>query len=246
MKALLSSLVLLAFAGLASANVTVSGQGKVVYVPDVGYVTVSVSSKGKTAQEAWDRNNEAVKKLFDALKAHGIDPKDVQTVGLNVVPEYVRAEDRDPVLVGYVAGYDLKITVRKLDDLGAVLDDLVKNGANRHVSIAFGCADVEKLLDEARAKAIADARRKADLYATGAGAKLGRVIDISEVQMYHPQAVRFELDNAKAAAEGLRIAQGQQELSVNITVVYALDTTPEPKGQDVWKLPSRDPLRSAE
>jgi uncharacterized protein YggE len=226
MKALLSTLMLLTCTSLASANVTVSGQGKVTYVPDIGYVTVGVSSKGKTAQEAWDLNNAVVKKLFDALKAHGIDPKDLQTSGLDIRPEYVHRKDQEPLLVGYSAGYDLKITVRKLGELGMVLDDLVKNGANRNVSIAFGCSNLEGLMDEARVKAIADAKKKAELYATGAGGKLGRVLDINETGTWRPEPYRLHLPEAKAVADTLQIAQGQQELKVSVQVVYGLDTAP--------------------
>jgi uncharacterized protein YggE len=226
MKALLSTLVLLAFTSLASANVTVQGQGKVIYVPDVGYLSVGVSSKGTTSQEAWDKNNAVVKKLFDALKAHGIDPKDLQTSGLSIRPEYIHRKDQEPLLVGYVAGYDLKITVRKLAELGTVLDDLVKNGANRNVNIAFGCANVDNLMDEARTRAIADARKKANLYATGAGAKLGRVLEISEVEAWEPTRHQLQLEDAKAIPAALQIAQGQQELSVRIRVVYGLEPAP--------------------
>jgi uncharacterized protein YggE len=222
MKALLSSLALLVCVGFASANVTVNGQGKVTYVPDMGYVTVGVSSKGKTAQEAWEKNNEAVKKLFDALKARGIDPKDMQTANVSVSPEYIHPKDREPVLVGYVVSYDLKVTVRKLSELGPVLDDLVKNGANRNVSISFGCSDLEKVLDEARIKAIADARHKADLYTSAAGTKTGRVIEISEISVGQPRVYRLEMQDAKSAMPGLEIAAGQQELSVSVTVVYGL------------------------
>jgi uncharacterized protein YggE len=222
MKALYSIVALFLFTGIASANVTVNGQGKVTYVPDTGYITAGVSSKGKTAQEAWDKNSEAVKKLFDALYALGIDAKDLQTSNLSIQPEYSHPKDQDPVLIGYIVSYDLKITVRKLDDMGNVLDSLVKSGANRNVGIAFGLANMDKLMDEARLKAISEARHKADLYATAAGAKLGRVIDISEGQPWHPQMVRLELDNMKAAAGALHLAQGQQELSVTVTVVYGL------------------------
>jgi len=221
MRAFLAVCALLVGTSVASANVTVNGQGKVTYVPDVGYVTVGVSSKGKTAQEAWEKNKALVERLFDVLKAHGVDPKDMQTVNLTIRPEYTRPKDQEPVLVGYVVGYDLKVTVRKLADLGPVLDDLVAAGANQSVSIAFGLADAEKLMDEARVKAVADARRKADLYTTAAGTKLGRVVAISEVQVYHPVEQRFELA-MPGAKDSLRIAQGQQELSVGITVVYGL------------------------
>src|SRR6516165_2545606 len=112
MKAVLASLALLVCSGLASANITVTGTGKVVYVPDVGYVTVGVSSEGQTAAEAWQKNGDIVKKVFDALKALGLDPKDLKTSNIHVSPKYDRPQDKAPVLVGYTAGYDLNVTVR--------------------------------------------------------------------------------------------------------------------------------------
>src|SRR5438045_3038551 len=145
MKALLAPLIVLLFAGLASANVTVTGNGKLTYVPDLLHLVAGVSSDGKTATEAWQKNEEAVKKMFEALKAFGIDSKDVQTSGLNLSPRYVHHTGQEPELVGYTASYDLSVTVRKLVDAGRVLDALVENGANRHMNIAFGSSELDQL-----------------------------------------------------------------------------------------------------
>jgi uncharacterized protein YggE len=224
MKALLASLVALVFAGFASANVSVTGTGKVTYVPDLVHVAVGVSSDGKTANEAWQKNEEVVKKLFEVLKTFGIDPKDMKTTGLNVSPRYVNHKDREPELVGYTASYDLNVTVRKLDEAGRVLDALVENGANRHMSLAFGHSDLDRMMDEARTKAAADARKKAELYVTASGASLGQVLSISEGQAFAPGAIQYER-LAKADA-GLPIAAGTQELTVNITAVYAINHAP--------------------
>ncbi|HKB38037.1 MAG TPA: SIMPL domain-containing protein, partial [Gemmataceae bacterium] len=100
MRALVSSLALLVCAGLAPANVTVTGNGKVVYIPDIGYITVGVSSDGKTAAEAWEKNREIVRRVFEALRRRGIDPKDMQTNGLNVSPKYIHRPGAEPELVG--------------------------------------------------------------------------------------------------------------------------------------------------
>jgi uncharacterized protein YggE len=224
MKALIASLVALVFAGFASANVSVSGTGKVTYVPDLLHVSVGVSSDGKTANEAWQKNEEIVKKLFEALKTFGIDPKDMKTSGLNISPRYVNHINQEPELVGYTATYDLNVTVRKLDEAGRVLDALVDNGANRHMNIALGYSDIERLMDEARVKAAADARKKAELYVTASGASLGQVLSISEGQAYTPNYIQYER-LAKADA-GLPLAAGTQDLSVNITVVYAINHAP--------------------
>jgi uncharacterized protein YggE len=224
MKALLSTLVALVFAGFASANVSVSGTGKVTYVPNLVYVSAGVSSEGKTANEAWQTNEEVVKRLFDVLKSFGIDPKDMKTTGLSIAPRYVSHKDREPELVGYTATYDLNVTVRKLDEAGRVLDGLADNGANRHMSLAFGHSDIDKMMDEVRMKAAADARKKAELYVTAAGGSLGQLLSISEGQGYVPQYFAFERD-AKAAP-GLPIAAGTQDLTVNISVVYAINNAP--------------------
>jgi len=202
MKALIATLVALVFAGFASANVSVSGTGKVTYVPDLVHVSVGVSSDGKTANEAWQKNEEIVRKLFDVLKTFGIDAKDMKTTGLNITPRYVHHKDQEPELVGYTAAYDLNVTVRKLGEAGRVLDALVENGAN----------------------AAADARKKADLYVTAAGASLGQVLSISEGQAYVPQSLPYER-LAKGDA-GLPIAAGTQDLTASVTVVYAINHAP--------------------
>jgi uncharacterized protein len=224
MKSLLATLVALVVAGFASANVSVSGTGKVTYVPNLVYVSAGVSSEGKTANEAWQKNEEVVKKLFDVLKTFGIDPKDMKTTGLSIAPRYVTHTDREPELVGYTATYDLNVTVRKLDEAGRVLDGLADNGANRHMSLAFGHSDIDKMMDEVRMKAAADARKKAELYVTAAGGSLGQLLSISEGQESVPQYFAFERD--VKAAPGLPIAAGTQDLTVNIRVVYAINQAP--------------------
>jgi uncharacterized protein YggE len=223
MKAVLASLALLVCSGLASANITVTGTGKIVYVPDVGYVTVGVFSEGKTAAEAWQKNGEIVQKVFDALKALGIDAKDLKTSNIHLSPRYDRPNNAAPVLVGYTAGYDLNVTVRDLNQMGKVLDEAVQAGANRRMTIRFGCSDPEKLMDEARRQAVAEARKKAEIYATGAGASLGLVQNISEGSFPPNRSFSYEFENLAAAKVDLPIASGQQEMSVTVTVTYAIN-----------------------
>ncbi|HZY85420.1 MAG TPA: SIMPL domain-containing protein [Gemmataceae bacterium] len=221
MKALLATLALLACTGLASANVTVTGTGKVTYTPDMAHVAVGVSSDGKTAAEAWQKNAEAVQKLFAALKAYGIEPRDLKTTHLDVSPRYVNRKDQEPELVGYRVTYDLAVTVRKLLDLGRVLDGLVENGANRRMNIAFASADADRLLEQARRNAVADARRRAELYVTGAGAVLGQVLSISEGQAAPWRSLQYE-HLGKFVPAGLPVAAGEQELAVSVSVTFAI------------------------
>jgi uncharacterized protein YggE len=222
MKAVLAALSLFAFTGLASANINVSGNGKVIYVPDVGYVTVGVVGEGKTAAEAWEKNRLKVEKIFEALKKLGLEPRDMQTSGLNISPKYLTRPNHQPELIGYTVSYDLKVTVRKLDHMGEVLDQIVQAGANRNMNISFGCSDYDKLLDEARAKAVADARKKATIYSTGAGARLGKVLKISEQSYYAPRSFTYEHAQLVPGDKSLPIAVGEQEMSVQIFLEYEL------------------------
>src|SRR5262249_18218720 len=107
MRTALATLVALACVGTASANVTVSGTGKVTYKPNLADVSGTVSSDAATAADGWQKNAQVVKKLFEVMKSFGIDNKDFKTTGLNVSPRYVRTPGSPPELVGYTVSYDL-------------------------------------------------------------------------------------------------------------------------------------------
>ena len=162
---------------------------------------------------------------FRSRDIRSVATPDMKTVNLNVAPKYIHEKDKEPQLVGYTASYDLNVTVRKLDDMGKVLDALAENGANRHMTISFGCSDLDKLLDEARAKAAAAARHNAEVLAANAGGSLGVVLEISEGVNY-PQ-YRLEFDRAApTAAKDLPVAPGEQVASALVTVTYTLSPLP--------------------
>jgi uncharacterized protein YggE len=223
MKTKLATLALFLFTGVASANITVTGTGKIVYVPNFAQVSVGVSSDGRTAADAWQANADVVKKLFKVLKDQGIDEKDIKTTGLNVSPKYIYPKDKKPQLVGYTVTYNLDVSVRKLDHLGETLDALVANGANRGMNLTFTYVNLDELIDQARVKAITDARHKAEVFVKGAGAQLGAVLAISDNQ---PMLYRsFYHEHVPAKGASLPIAAGQQEFTVNVTVTYTIENS---------------------
>ena len=130
-----------------------------------------------------------------------------------------QASQNPPKIIGYVATNQLHIRVRNLSALGAVLDSVVKAGSNQINGIRFDIDDKTELLDRARSQAIFDARRRAEVYAVAAGAKLGNVKSIREAGIPSPQP-RPML--RAMAADAVPIAPGEQSLSVSVTVVYAL------------------------
>jgi uncharacterized protein YggE len=232
-KKLIATLALLACTGIAAASttepapsITITGHGKVLYAPDMGYIHVGVSADGVTAAEAWQKNEAIVKKIFESLKDLGLAEKDFKTTNLNVQPRYLQQKDKAPKFLGYTVTYDLVVTVRDLKQMGDLLDRMVEAGANRNMNVSFGCSKVDELLDQARANAVGDARKRASLYVTGASpnARLGDVLAISDTPHNMPGPM-FPID-AQAVREGkasLPIAAGEQELSVNVTVRWAID-----------------------
>jgi uncharacterized protein YggE len=225
--------LLLACTGLALASpndptpsITVTGQGKVTFTPDLGYIHAGISSDGVTAAEAWKKNEAVVKKIFEALKDLGLEEKDFKTTNLNVQPRYLHKKDEPPKFLGYTVTYDLTIRVRKLDQMGTLLDRLVDAGANRNMNVSFGCSRLEELMDEARKNAVVTARKRAELYVTGASpsARLGDVLAISDTPNY-PHGPMFPIDAqlVREGKAGIPIAAGEQEMSVTVTIRWAID-----------------------
>jgi uncharacterized protein YggE len=225
MKAALASVAaLFLMSGVASANITVTGQGKVKYTPNIAYITVTASTEAKTAAEAWQLNSAVVQKMFEVLKDFQIDEKDFKTAGVRVTPRYDHPKDKAPVLVGYTVSYDLTITARDLKKVGKLLDRLVAAGANRGMGITFAMDNPESLLDQARAAAVADARKAAEILVKGAGGQLGGLVSI--LQGHAPMHHHFKYEHLASSNGGgdssLPIAGGQQELVVTVTVTYAI------------------------
>jgi uncharacterized protein len=232
MRKFVTTLVMVVCTGLSTAraneaprpSITVTGYGKVLYVPDIGYIHVGISSNAWTAAEAWKKNEESVKKIFEELRKLGVEEKDLKTSNVSVQTRYQYEDKKQPKFMGYTVSYDLSVTVRKLDQMGAMLDSMMEGGANQNMNISFGCSKLDELIDDARARAVADARKKATLYVTGAGAMVGDVLGISDTPYALPVR-NFPID-AVALKEGkasLPIAAGEQEIDINLTVTWAID-----------------------
>jgi uncharacterized protein YggE len=210
-------------------SITVVGTGKASASPDMAQVQVGVVTDAPTAVKALKDNNEAMSRLFSTLEARGIAKKDVQTSNFSVVPQYKRGPHGEqlPEVVGYRVSNQVAVKVRKLDSLGQVLDEVVQQGANAVQGVSFAVAEPTPLLDEARRKAVADARRKAELYAKEAGVQVGTVLLIQEATPRVPTPLA--MDFARGAAGGVPIAEGEQEFGASVTVTYAIGSPSSPK-----------------
>lgn len=203
-------------------SVSVSATGSVSANPDQAMIATGVLSEGDTAREALTRNNVAMSKVIEGLKALGIDAKDIQTSGLSVNPRYANSRDgRPPAINGYQASNQVRILVRDPKKLGEILDQSITLGANQMGGVSFDVSKAETLRDDARKAAMANALRRATLYATAAGASLGPVLTISEdVRMAGPRPMA--MGRAAMAAEAVPVEAGSQKLEVQVHVTYAL------------------------
>lgn len=201
--------------------ITVTAAGQVSAEPDMARITSGVLTDGATAREALTRNSEAMRKLIEGLKANGIEAKDIQTSGLRIDPRYTNPREGEaPVISGYQVSNEVMVTARDLDKLGDVLDALVTLGANQMNGLSFEVSKAETLKDEARKEAIANALRRAKLYAAAAGAEVGEVVSISEDTVVDgPRPIPM----ARAMkAEAVPIERGTETLEARVTVTWAL------------------------
>jgi uncharacterized protein YggE len=203
-------------------SITVVGSGKASARPDMAQVQVGVVTQAPSSAKALRDNNDAMAKLFQALEARGIAKKDVRTANFVVVPQYKRGPHGEqlPEVAGYQVSNAVRVKVRQLDLLGRVLDDVVGQGANQVHGVRFAVAEPAPLLDEARRKALADARHKAELYAREAGVEMGPVLLIQEETPHRPGPL--VLGAARAEAAAVPVAEGEQDFHASITVTYAI------------------------
>lgn len=217
-KMFLSCAVLILAAMPAWAQISVSGEGKVSATPDMATVVLAVVTEDAQALQALNNNNETMAKLVTALEATGLTKKELQTDLFALRPKYVYAENKAPRLVGYTVTNSLTVMVCKTELLGKVLDNAVKNGATNIESLNWGFQDPEKLLDQARALAVLDAKRKANLLVNTSGSSLGTIVSISEQERYSPRTNAYS--SQRSADSGAVIEAGQQTLRVSVSVVW--------------------------
>lgn len=211
-----------ATAGAATAGrITVTGRAEVNAAPDMAVVTLGVMTEAKTAAQAMADNSRDLGRVFAALKTAGIAARDMQTSGVSLRPRWSRPkEGAAQQVAGFAAANTVTVRVREIGSLGAVLDALVRAGANTIDGLQFNLSNPDPLRDSARAQAVKDAHRKAALMAQAAGVRLGPVLSISETDG-NPRPVPM-LRMAAAGPAEVPVAGGEVGFSAEVTVTYAL------------------------
>jgi uncharacterized protein YggE len=203
----------------ATHTITVSASGKVTIVPDVARVTLGVTMTKPTVKAARSGAAQAMTGIIAAIKGLGIADADIQTVGLNLYPQY--ANGSSTRIAGYTISEQLQITIRDLDKAGDVVDTATAKGATDVNGISFELADPAKAMNDARAAAVVAARTSAQAMATAGGVTLDAVVSITDASPASP--VYYAAPRAAAMdAAGTPIQVGTQDVSVMVTVVFAI------------------------
>ncbi len=196
---------------------TVNGMAEVSVAPDLAVLTAGVTTTAKTAREASEANAKAMTAVMTAVKNAGVAERDVQTARLSLQP--VRENRNGAIRIsGFQASNQVTIKIRDLGKPSAVIDALVAAGANDISGLQFMVAEPSKALDQGREAAIADARRKAEIYARAANVRLGSAVNISEQGNATPRPFLMR----SAAAASTPVSPGEETLQVSVSVSYAL------------------------
>ena len=209
-------------AGTPGRTITVVGGGTAAGAPDQATAQLGIETQSTTPEQATRANNDQMAKLIAALKAAGIDEKDIQTTYYSVYTEqrYKPETGEATGEIIYHASASLSVTIRDISQVGLVLDKAVAAGANNISGVSFSVADVTKLEAAAREKAVADARARATDLARLFGVEVGDVVAISEV--INSGAVPMYDRATGMGGGGAPIQPGQLSISTQLQVTFNL------------------------
>jgi uncharacterized protein YggE len=209
---------------IAGTRLDLNVTGEVTRVPDLAIINAGVVTRSPNAAAAIQDNAQRMDQVIAALKRAGVADKDIQTSSINLNAEYRYPDNQPPQLTGYTATNQLSIKFHDIRNSGKILDALVAQGVNQISGPTLTLEHPEDALDEARAKAIAAGRARAELYARSLGMNVVRVVSIGESGGYAPPppAPPMPMMMARAEAPETKIVPGEQQLRVTLSMIFEL------------------------
>lgn len=218
------------------AVVSVSGDAERFVKPDTATVSFTVRKDAKTVAAAQEEVTKKANAVIDALKALGVEEKDIKTISYTINPKYewnasaypcsdYRCPPGKQVLVGYEVSHIGEVKVRKIDDTGTVLGKLGELGITEVGTVAFSIEDEDKVRAEARAEAIKEAQAKAEVLADDLGVNLVRIVSFSEngggSPIYYAKTMEaYGMGGTDAAVPAPRVPTGENQIISNVTITY--------------------------
>lgn len=211
-------------------RILVTGEGNADLAPDMAVLSLTVSRQAETARSALDANSSAMNEVLTAMKAEGIETRDLQTSGFSIQPNYFHPPQQasgkrePPRIIGYTVRNSLTVRVRDISSVGKILDKSVSLGVNEGGNITFTNEDPSDAVTQARVRAVKNAMLKANTLAEAAGVKTGKLLQISE-QSYNPRPMsmaRAEMSGARLA-NAVPVAAGENTYKVTVNISFAID-----------------------
>ncbi len=210
--------------GSTTTGISVSGTGRATAEPDLVLLQLGVEVERRTVAAAREAAAASQQAIIEALKANGVDEKDIQTVRFSVQPRY-DSPNRVRVLSGYNVSNVVSITVREIDKASAAIDAAVAAGGDSVVvqGISFAIDDPTDLREEARRAAVEDAKERASQLADAAGVKLGRPISIVESGFTPFPQLGIGGELFARADTATPIQAGELDIVVSVNILYAIE-----------------------
>jgi len=214
--------------------ITVSATSEVYAKPDLALSVFSVLSEAKTVAEALEDNTTKMNAIIAFVKGQGVEEKDIKTTNFNVSPRYEWYESRsctssycpsgERVLIGYEVSQSLQVKIRDLAKVGDIIEGAAEAGANQIGELQFTIDNEDLLKEEARGKAIEEAKAKADSLADQLGIRLIKITHFSEsgeTPTYYPSYAKSEALGMGGGAD-VSIETGENKISVTVTLTYQI------------------------
>jgi uncharacterized protein len=222
--------------GVSATNtITVSGEGEVFAVPDIAEFSFSVVEEKKTVADAQEAAAQRINSIIAFLKESDVKETDIKTINYNVYPryEYIRENcsggfcppGGERVLKGFEVSQSISVKVRDTQEAGNILAGIGERGATNISGLNFTIDDEEDLSQEARKKAIDDARKKAKQLAKDLNVKLVRVVNFSESggQPYYKNYAYAEVASLDTVGGGApEIPTGENKITSNVSITYEI------------------------
>ena len=212
-------------------QVTVVGQGRVAYQPDTATVNLGVQiDKVAKADQALEQLNQKISAITEAVKKAGGAEENIQTQNYSLYPQYDYPSGGVSVVSGYNANQQMAIKIENITDNVKLVNEVIsaasQAGANQINGVTFTSSKINDLKQEARLKALADARAKAPILAQSAGVRLGKILSWYENLVQSPESASYYgaggMGGSSDAKGGATVTSGDQEIIIELGVNYRI------------------------
>ena len=216
-------------AGLAAQNpsvppvpqIIVNATGEVRVTPDRATINVGVESRATTAAAAAAQNSQKQRAVIEAIKARGVAAEQITTSNFSVIPEtrYDREGQAAPKVMSYRVVNSVLVELKRVDQVGPVIDASLAAGANQINSMAFGVQNADSARRAALSLAVTKARLDAETIARAAGGSLGTLLEVTAMDYGTPRPMYMRAEmSAQAADKSVPVEPGQEVITAGVNV----------------------------